>query len=353
MAQFIGIDLGTSSILVYTKDKGITINEPSVVAWNKKSQRVLAVGKEAMKMIGRTPDSIEAVKPIRDGVIFNYDATAAMLQEMIRKSKVSSFFKPTVVVCVPSGITEVEKRAVEDAVHETGAKNVHVVEEPMAAALGCGIDVSEPCGNVIVDIGGGTCDIAVISFGDIVLASSIKTAGDKFDEAIIKHMRKNYSLLIGEPTAESVKKEIGNVYPMDEILTMQVKGRDLITGLPKYIEINSSQIREAMTECACQIIDAVHSIFEKTPPELIGDIYTNGIIMTGGGSLIRGLDKLMSEKLHVYVKAADNPIECVAKGTGIYLDYIDKKRRKYSEEEIEILERQSKRARDKQSKIEE
>lgn len=321
----IGIDLGTATVLIYIKGKGIVLREPSVVAIDKNTNRVIKVGKEAQEMLGRTPGSIVAIRPLRDGVISDYQTTEKMLKYFIKKVCGFSMFKPRVVVCVPSSITEVENRAVKEAAEHAGAKRpVELIEEPMAAAIGAGIDVAKPCGNMVVDIGGGTTDIAVISLGDVVVSTSVKMAGDKFDDAIIRYVRKKYNVLIGERTAEEIKIKIGCLVPRPETLTMEVKGRCLMTGLPKMFVIDSEEVREALEESAINISDAIHSILEKTPPELVGDISTNGIVMTGGGCLIYGFDQLISNRLGIHVYIADDAISCVAKGTGAALKYLDK-----------------------------
>lgn len=321
----IGIDLGTATVLVYIKGKGIVLNEPSVVAINKSTNKVLAVGEEARKMIGRTPGNIVAIRPLRDGVISDYDITEKMLGYFIKKAcgkrKVSA---PRVMVCVPSKATEVEKRAVRDAAINAGAKKVFLIEEPLAAAIGAGIDITEPNGNMIIDIGGGTTDIAIISLGGVVLRDSIKIAGDKFDDAIIKYVRKKYKLMIGERSAEALKIEIGTAYKQEESFEVEVKGRDLVTGLPKNIRISSDEMVEALSESVNAIADCAHSVLEKTPPELAADIIENGIIMTGGGALLNGLDKLISKVTKVQVNLANSSVECVVQGTGEALGYLDK-----------------------------
>jgi rod shape-determining protein MreB len=319
----IGIDLGTSSVLINIKGKGIVLNEPSVVAVDKNTEKIVAIGKEALKMMGRTPGNIVAVRPLREGVISNYDLTQQMIKFFIRKIGANYLFRPRIMICVPSMITEVEERAVYDAASQAGARKVFLIEEPVAAAIGAGIDITRPCGNMIVDIGAGTTDIAVISLKDIATSTSIKIAGDKFDETIIKYVRKNFNVLIGERTAEDIKIKIGCVYPRDESVTMSVKGRCLITGLPKMIEIDSEQMQAALTETAMAIFEAVHSVLELTPPELVGDISTNGIVMTGGGSLLSGLDKLLSSLIGIPVRVADEPISCVARGTGMALENLN------------------------------
>ncbi|WFD10059.1 rod shape-determining protein MreB [Tepidibacter hydrothermalis] len=320
----IGIDLGTATVLVYVKGKGIVLKEPSVVAIEKRTKKVLAVGEEARRMIGRTPGNIVAIRPLRDGVISDYDITEKMLKYFIDKVIVKKgffkFFKPEIVVCVPSGVTEVEKRAVEEATKQAGARHVDLIEEPTAAAIGAGLDIAQAQGNMVIDIGGGTTDVAVISYGGNVVSTSIKVAGDKFDEAIIKYMRKQHNLLIGERTAENIKMNIGIAYPKDPEDTMDVRGRNLVSGLPTTIEITSNEMLKALNECIVQIADAVHSVLEKTPPELSADISDKGIVMTGGGSLLWGLDKLISKRTGIDVYIADDAVSCVAKGTGEVLN---------------------------------
>ncbi len=316
----IGIDLGTASVLVHVKDKGIVLCEPSVVAIDKDTGKLYAVGEEAQKMLGRTPGNIVAVRPLREGVISDYSITEMMLKYFIRKVTKNRLFKPKIMVCVPSGVTEVEERAVIDAATQAGGRHVYLIEEPIAAAIGAGIDISRACGCMLVDIGGGTSDIAVISLGGTVVSNSIKVAGDKFDEAIIKYIRKTYSVVIGDRTSEELKKTIGSVYKMDEEKTMEIRGRSLVTGLPTTLVVSSEEIRGALDEVAIQIVDAVHYVLERTPPELVGDISESGIVMTGGGAMINGLDKLLMEKTGIDVHLADDPLCCVAKGTGASLD---------------------------------
>lgn len=316
----IGIDLGTASVLVHVKDKGIVLCEPSVVAIDKDTGKLYAVGEEAQKMLGRTPGNIVAVRPLRDGVISDYSTTEMMLKYFIRKVTKNRLFKPKIMVCVPSGVTEVEERAVIDAATQAGGRHVFLIEEPIAAAIGAGIDISRACGSMVVDIGGGTSDIAVISLGGTVVSNSIKVAGDKFDEAIVKYIRKKYSAVIGDRTAEELKKQVGSVYKMEEEKSLEIRGRSLITGLPTTMVVTSEEIRGALDEVATQIVDAVHYVLERTPPELVGDISENGIVMTGGGSMIYGLDKLLMEKTGIKVYLAEDPLCCVAKGTGASLD---------------------------------
>lgn len=322
----IGIDLGTASVLVYVKGKGIVLQEPSVVAIDTSTNKVLAVGEEAQKMLGRTPGNIVAIRPLKDGVISDYDVTEKMLKHFIEKVTggvgLFRFFKPQIIVCVPSGVTEVEKRAVIDATMEAGARDVFLIEEPIAAAIGAGIEISQPNGSMVVDIGGGTSDVAVISLGGIVVSTSIKIAGDKFDEAIVKYMRKKHSILIGERTAEEIKINIGSAFPRDTEVTMDVRGRNLVSGLPETIKVSSEETLEALRESVAQIADAVHYVLEKTPPELSADISDKGILMTGGGSLLWGLDKLIAKRTGINVYIADDAISCVAKGTGEALNSI-------------------------------
>ena len=321
--QDIGIDLGTATVIAYVKGKGIVLREPSVVAVNNVTGQVLAVGHEARRMLGRTPGNIVATRPLRDGVISDYTVTEKMLKYFISKICGRFFFAPRIMICIPSQVTEVEKKAVIDAASNAGARKVYLIEEPIAAAIGAGIDISKPCGNMIVDIGGGTTDIAVISLGGSVVSSSIKVAGDKFDEYIEKYIKKRHNVMIGERTAEELKQQIGCVFPKIQDMEMDVRGRDLITGLPKTITIYSSEMMEALEEPAMLIVDAVHSVLEKTPPELAADISDKGIYMTGGGCLIDGLDRLLQDKTGINVMIAEDAISCVAKGTGKALDNLD------------------------------
>lgn len=317
----IGIDLGTANTLVFMKGKGIVIREPSVVAVDVRTDSVLAVGDSAKEMIGRTPGSIVAVRPLKDGVIADFDTTAVMLKHFIKKAvKSGTFSKPRVVVCIPSGVTEVERRAVEDAARQAGAKDVELIEEPMAAAIGAGLPVSEPTGSMVVDIGGGTSEVAVISLGDIVAACSVRVAGDKFDESIISYIKRKYNLLIGERTAESIKIKIGSAYPYEDEGSVEIKGRNLIDGLPKNIVIEASEVREALEDPINTIVDAIKSTLEDTPPELSADIIDHGIMLTGGGALLRNLDVLISKETHMPVYIAENPLDCVVAGTGKRLE---------------------------------
>ena len=324
-ASEVGIDLGTANVLVYIKGKGIVLNEPSVVAINNDTDEILAVGEEARQMLGRTPANIVAVRPLRDGVISDYDITERMLKYFIRKTCGSGrFFKPKIMVCVPSGVTEVEKRAVREAATQAGGKDVYLMEEPVAAAIGAGIDIAKPDGVMVIDIGGGTTDIAVISLGGIVASTSVKMAGDKFDESIIKYMRKVHKLYIGERTAEDLKLTIGTAYPREETISRECRGRDLVTGLPKSVEITSDEMMEALEEPLFTICEAVHNVLERTPPELAADISNSGIIVTGGGALMYGIDKRIQERTGIKVIIAEDPKSCVAIGTGKSLDILDK-----------------------------
>ena len=321
--QDIGIDLGTASVIAYTKGKGIVLKEPSVVAVDNNTGEVLAVGKEARRMLGRTPGNIVATRPLRDGVISNYTVTERMLKYFINRVCGKFIFAPRIMICIPSQVTEVEKKAVIDAASQAGARKVYLREEPIAAAIGAGIDISKPCGNMVVDIGGGTTDIAVISLGGSVVSASLKVAGDKFDEAIVRYIKKKYNVMIGERTAEDLKINIGCVYPKIQDMEMDIRGRDLTTGLPRTITVHSSEMLEALIEPAMLVVDAVHNVLEKTPPELAADISDRGIYMTGGGCLIDGLDKLLQEKTGLNVMIAQDAISCVALGTGKALDNLD------------------------------
>ena len=317
----IGIDLGTASILVYIKGKGVVLKEPSVVAFDRDTNKIKAIGEEARRMIGRTPGNIVAVRPLRQGVISDYTVTEKMIKHFIQKAiGKRTFKKPRIAVCVPSGVTEVEKKAVEDATWQAGARSVDIIEEPIAAAIGAGIDIAKPCGNMIVDIGGGTTDIAVISLGGAVVSTSIKIAGDDFDEAIVRFMRKKHNLLIGERTAEEIKIKIGCAFPRQEVITMDVRGRNLVTGLPKTITVTSEETEEALREATSQIVEAVHSVLEKTPPELSSDIAERGIVLTGGGALLQGLEELIESKTGINTMTAEDPMTAVAIGTGRYIE---------------------------------
>ena len=321
----IGIDLGTANTLVYMRGKGIIIREPSVVAVDARSERVRCVGQEAKDVIGRTPGSIIAVRPLKDGVIADFDYTTSMLQEFIKKAlQGSAFSKPRVIICIPSGVTAVERRAVREAAESAGAKRVSIIEEPMAAAIGAGLPVAEPTGSMIVDIGGGTSEVAVISLGGIVTSRSVRVAGDEFDLSIINYIKKKYNLLIGERTAENVKIAIGSAFPSEEDSTMDIKGRNLLTGLPENISVNSTEIREALAEPLSHIIDAIKTTLERTPPELAADIIDQGITLAGGGALLKGLDRLVNNETGMPVTIAENPLDCVAEGTGKVLENIEK-----------------------------
>ena len=321
--QDVGIDLGTATVIVYIKGRGIVLREPSVVAVDNNTKDVLAVGGEARRMLGRTPGNIIATRPLREGVISDYTVTEKMLKHFIGKVCGKSIFAPRIMICIPSRVTEVEKKAVIDAAMQAGARKVFLIEEPIAAAIGAGIDISKPCGNMVVDIGGGTTDIAVISLGSSVVSSSLKVAGDKFDESIIKYIKKKHNIVIGERTAEDLKVNIGCVYPKIQDEEMDIRGRDLTTGLPKTVTIHSSEMLEALIEPAMMIVDAVHTVLEKTPPELAADISDKGIYMTGGGCLVDGLDKLLQEKTGINVMVAQDSVSCVALGTGKALDNLD------------------------------
>ena len=321
----IGIDLGTANTLVFMKGKGIVMREPSVVAVDIRSEEVLAVGTQAKEMIGRTPGSIVAVRPLKDGVIADFDVTATMLKHFIRKAiKSNSFSRPRVVVCIPSGVTEVERRAVEDAARQAGAKEVELIEEPMASAIGAGLPVAEPTGSMVVDIGGGTAEVAIISLGDIVTSCSVRVAGDKFDEAIISYVKKKYNLLIGERTAEDIKIKIGSAYPTEEMenVTMDIKGRNLVDGLPKNVTIHADEVRDALADPLVTIVAAIKSTLEKTPPELSADVIDHGIMLTGGGALLRGLDLLVAQETGMPVHVAERPLDCVVDGTGKRLEIV-------------------------------
>ena len=324
----IGIDLGTASILVYVKGKGVVLKEPSVVAYDRDTEQIMAIGEEARLMLGRTPGNIIAVRPLRQGVISDYRTTEKMLKYFIQKAVGKSFFgrRPRISVCVPSGVTDVEKRAVEDATYQAGARDVYIIEEPVAAAIGAGIDISRPCGNMIVDIGGGTSDIAVISLDGVVVSSSIKVAGDDFDDAIVRFMRKRHNLLIGERSAEEIKINIGTCYKRPENITMDIRGRNLVTGLPKTVTVSSDETEEALREVTSQIVDAVHSVLERTPPELAADIADRGIVLTGGGALLHGLEDLIEENTGITTMTAEEPLTAVAIGTGKYIEFLSERK---------------------------
>ncbi len=322
-AHDIGIDLGTANVLIYIKGQGIVLNEPSIVAIDSDTKRILAVGKQAREMLGRTPGKVQAIRPMKDGVIADFEITEMMLNSFIRKVNGKSFFsRPRILICCPSNITQVEKNAIKEAAERTGARKVFLEEEPKVAAIGAGLDISRPSGNMVIDIGGGTTDIAILSLGDIVTSESIKIAGNTFDNDIIKYIKEKYKLLVGDRTAEEIKLEIGSVYPDSKNDKMDVKGRDLVTGLPHTITLCSEEVEEALRESVYNIIHAAKNVLEKTPPELAGDIIDKGIVITGGGALIDGFDKLISQELKVPVFIAESPLTCVVEGTGILLDNI-------------------------------
>ena len=324
LSKDVGIDLGTANTLVYMKGKGIIMREPSVVAVDTKTDEVRCVGGEAKAVIGRTPGSIVAVRPLKDGVIADFDITANMLENFLKKACGNSMFsRPRVVICIPSGVTEVERRAVDEAARQAGAKDVELIAEPMAAAIGAGLQVEEAAGCMVVDIGGGTSEVAVISLGDIVTSCSVRTAGDDFDEAIISYIKKKYNLLIGERTAEDIKIRLGSAFPYDEEESMDVKGRNLVDGLPKNIVVHSEDVRAALLECLEKITSAIKETLERTPPELSADIIDRGITLTGGGALLRGLDQLIQSETGIDVHVAEDPLDCVAKGAGAVLDHVD------------------------------
>ncbi len=323
----IGIDLGTANTLVFMKGKGIILREPSVVAVDTRKDEVLYVGQEAKEVIGRTPGSIVAMRPLKDGVIADFDITANMLQRFIKKVCGNSFFsRPNIVICIPSGVTEVERRAVREAAVAAGGRRVSIIEEPMAAAIGAGLPVAEATGSMVVDIGGGTSEVAVISLGGIVTARSVRVGGDAFDFAIIQYIKRKHNLLIGERTAEQIKIDIGSAYPYEEELNMDIKGRNLVDGLPKNITITPKEIREALADSISSVLDAIKTTLERTPPELAADIIDHGIMLTGGGAMLRGLDKLVSKETGINVLIAENPLDCVAVGTGRVLEDIDRLR---------------------------
>ncbi|WP_338652535.1 rod shape-determining protein [Lysinibacillus sp. Y5S-8] len=321
----IGIDLGTANVLIHVKGKGIVLNEPSVVAIDKKTNKVLAVGEEARQMVGRTPGNITAIRPLRDGVIADFDVTEAMLRHFINKLNVKGFLaKPRILICCPTNITSVEQKAIREAAEKSGGKKVYLEEEPKVAAIGAGMDIFQPSGNMVVDIGGGTTDIAVLSMGDIVTSESIKVAGDVFDNDILQYIKKEYKLLIGERTAEAIKMTIGTIFKGSRNDTMDIRGRDMVTGLPRTITIHSEEIERALHESVAMIVQSAKNVLEKTPPELSADIIDRGVIITGGGALLHGMDQLLIEELKVPVFVAERPMDCVAIGTGIMLENIDR-----------------------------
>ncbi len=324
MSMDIGVDLGTATVLVYIKGKGIVLREPSVVAIDRDTNRIIAIGEEARRMLGRTPGNIVAIRPLREGVIADYDTTESMLRHFIEKvAGRSMFFKPRIMVCVPSGVTTVEKRAVLEAAMQAGARKTYLIEEPLAAALGAGLVISEPCGSMVVDIGGGTTDVAVLSLGGIVVSESLRVGGDKFDEALVRYIQTEYNIMIGERTAEEIKVNVGTAYPAGRNESMEIRGRDLVSGLPKTMRIGSTETREALAEPISLIIECVKTVLEKTPPELAADIVDRGIVMTGGGSLLHGLDRLISQETGIPTYLADDPLSCVALGTGKALESLE------------------------------
>lgn len=325
LSKGFGIDLGTANVLIHVKGRGVVVNEPSVVAIESESKRVLAVGEDARKMVGRTPGNITAIRPLKDGVIADFDITEVMLKYFINKVGGKSMFsRPRILICAPTNITSVEQKAIRQAAERCGAKDVYLEEEPKAAAIGAGMDIYQPSGNMVVDIGGGTTDVAVLSMGDIVTSSSIKVAGDKFDMEIIRYIKSKYKLLIGERTAEDIKIQIGTVYPDGRDEQMDIRGRDMVSGLPQTITIRSGEIQEALWDSVATIVSAAKSVLERTPPELSADIIDRGVILTGGGALLHGLDQLLVDELKVPVLVAEDPMHCVVKGTGIMLDNLDK-----------------------------
>lgn len=320
----VGIDLGTANVLIYLKGKGVILNEPSVVAIDRNTKKVLAVGEEARQMIGRTPENIVAIRPLKEGVIHDFDITEAMLKYFIQKLKLRGFMsKPRVLVCCPSNITPVEQKAIRDAVVRAGGGEVYLEEEPKVAAIGAGMDIFQPSGNMVIDIGGGTTDVAVLSMGEVVTAQSLRVAGDQFDQDIAAYIKKKYKLLVGERTAESLKMSIGSMILADKNDTMDIRGRDMVTGLPKVISFTSEELLEAISDSIKMIIKAAKNVLEKTPPELSADIIDRGIMLTGGGALISGLDRRLTEELLVPVYVAENPMDCVVLGTGMILDNLN------------------------------
>lgn len=325
----IGIDLGTANVLIHVKNKGIVLNEPAVVAMDRTTGKVLEVGEAAYRMVGRTPGNIEAIRPLKDGVIADFDVTEAMLRHFINKINVKGFFsKPTMLICCPTNITKVEQKAIKEAAQKSGGKNIYLEEEPKVAAIGAGMEIYQPSGNMVVDIGGGTTDVAVLSMGDIVTAESIKTAGDNFDGAILQYIKDEYKLLIGERTAEDIKVNVATVFKGSRDETLEIRGRDMVSGLPRTITVHSEEIEVALREPMSHITAAAKFVLEKTPPELSADIIDRGVILTGGGSMLHGVDQLLSEELKVPVFLAEEPMNCVATGTGIMLGNIGKANRK-------------------------
>ena len=326
-AKDIGIDLGTANVLIHVKGKGILLNEPSVVAVDTKTREIMAVGEKARLMIGRTPGNIQVMRPLKHGVIADFDSTEAMLKGFIDRLNVKGWFsKPRILICCPTDVTSVEQKAIKEAVQKSGGRQVFLEAEPKVAAIGAGMDIYQPSGNMVIDIGGGTTDVAVLSMGDIVTSESIKIAGNTFDQDIIQHIKKTHKLLIGERTAEDIKMSITSVFPDSHFEEMDIRGRDMVSGLPRTVTVNSTEITKAMEESIAWILHSAKNVLEKTPPELSADIIDRGIILTGGGALLRGLDQLLAEELKVPVFIADDPLGCVAKGTGIMLESLDKKR---------------------------
>lgn len=325
LSRDIGIDLGTANVLIHVKGQGIVLNEPSVVALDRTTNKVLAVGEEAYQMVGRTPGNIVAIRPLRDGVIADFDVTESMLKHFINKLKVKGFLsKPRILICCPTQITTVEQKAIREAAEKSGGKIVYLEEEPKVAAVGAGMDIFEPSGNMVIDIGGGTTDVAVLSLGAIVTAESIKVAGNTFDAEIMNYVKKQYKLLIGERTAEAIKINVGTVYPSGRNEEMEIRGRDIMTGLPHVLTITSAEIEGALRESIAQIVQASKKVLEQTPPELSADIIDRGVMLTGGGALLHGIDQLMADELKVPVFVAENPMDCVAIGTGVMLDNMDR-----------------------------
>ncbi|WP_342563339.1 rod shape-determining protein [Paenibacillus sp. FSL R7-0345] len=325
LSKDIGIDLGTANVLIHVKGRGVVLDEPSVVTLESDTKRVLAVGEQARRMVGRTPGNITTIRPLRDGVIADFAITEMMLKHFIDRVGGRTWYsKPRILICAPTNITSVEQKSIREAAERSGAKDVYLEEEPKAAAIGAGMDIYQPSGNMVVDIGGGTTDVAVLSMGDIVTASSIKVAGDKFDEAILKYIKHKYKLLIGERTAEDIKVSIGSVRPGGMKSEMDIRGRDMVSGLPQTLTISSGEVKEALWDPVSMIVAAAKSVLERTPPELSADIIDRGVVLTGGGAMLNGLDELLSEQLHVPVWVAEDPMHCVVKGTGMMLDHLDK-----------------------------
>lgn len=325
LSRDIGIDLGTANVVIYVKGRGIVLDEPSIVAIDTNTGKALEVGEEAYKMIGRTPGNIVAIRPLKDGVIADFDVTEMMLTHFLNKINVKGFLsKPRILICVPTNITAVEKKAIKEVAEKSGGKQIFLEEEPKVAAIGAGMDIFQPSGNMVIDIGGGTTEIAVLSMGNIVTATSVKMAGDKFDHEILSYIKKKYKLLIGERTAEEIKLNVATVFPGARDEEIEIRGRDMVSGLPRTITVNSKEVQEALEEHVSQLIQAAKSVLEKTPPELSADIIDRGIILTGGGALLHGIEQLFAEELKVPVLVADEPMSCVAKGTGLMLEHIDK-----------------------------